>query len=75
MLAQAQGGPKFRVLGEGKKLNQSLVNSLFLLISRDKIVQLVIYVTRNGNLEGPYLALSKVNKAGSYLSYMGVVTK
>lgn len=32
------GWPKFRILGEGKKLNQSLVNIiLFLLISKDTI--------------------------------------
>lgn len=59
MLPQAQGGSEFRVLGEGKKLNQSLVNIiLFLLISGDKTVQLVIYEAKNGDLEGLCVALS-----------------
>lgn len=38
VLTQHQGEPKFSVLGDGKKLNQGLLNIiLFLLISKDKI--------------------------------------
>lgn len=39
VIAQAAGGPKFRGLGEGEDLNQSLINKhLFRLISGDKAV-------------------------------------
>lgn len=31
MLVQAEGGPKGRVLGDGEKLNQSLINQCIIL--------------------------------------------
>ena len=44
MLDQDEGGPKFRILREGEKLNQILVNQHFVLIDLWKqAVQLIIY--------------------------------
>jgi len=44
MLDQDEGGPKFRILREGEKLNQILVNQLFVLTDLWKqAVQLIIY--------------------------------
>ena len=41
--AQAEGGAKFKGLGEGENLNQNLVNKrLFRLLSIDKAVKLII---------------------------------
>lgn len=34
VLAQAEGGPKFRDVGEGEKLNQSVLNKHFVLIDQ-----------------------------------------
>lgn len=67
MLAQTEGGPKFRGVGEGENLSKSLVNKHFVLID-----QLVTHKTKNGNLDGVCLALSQTNRGihESYLSYM-----
>lgn len=52
VLAQAQGRHKFRDLGGRKNLAEVwLTNILFQLVSGDKTVQLIIYKTKNGNLE------------------------
>lgn len=58
MLVQAHGGPMFRVLGKQKRLSQSLINViLFLFISGDKTIQMVIYEAKNGNLKRLCLTL------------------
>lgn len=44
MLDQDEGGPKFRILREGEKLDQIFVNQHFVLIDLWKqAVQLIIY--------------------------------
>lgn len=74
-MAQTEGEPMFRNLEEGEKLNESLINELFVLIpQRGQTAQLIMYMAKNGNFEGLCLALSPVNKGGiceSCLHLMG----
>lgn len=70
MLAQAECGPKFRVLVEKEKINQSLVNKCFVLIDQwGQEVQLVIYEANIRNFEGLCLALLHLNKGDICESY------
>ena len=74
MLVQTDCESKFRGLREKKNLTKVwLTHMLFLLMSGDKIVQLIIYKVKDGNLECLHLALSWINllswiKGGVFMS-------
>lgn len=68
MLSQAEGKSKFRNLGEGEKLTQSLVKKHYILMGPREQQSVDNYETRNGYLEGPCLALSWANKGSIHES-------
>lgn len=53
LLAQAEAGSKFRNLGEGESLKQSLTAKYFApVVQWTLVVRLIIYELSNGSLEG-----------------------
>ena len=57
-MGQGESGSKFRGLGKGENLNQSLLNERFIPIDQWRQVdKLIIDETRNRNLKGLNLAL------------------
>lgn len=72
------GELKFRELGEGGTLCSLLMSSYNHFVQTGQwkeIVKLIIYQTKNRNLEGLNLVLSKVNRRVISESEVGVVGK